>query len=207
MITKDKIDTNRNGVHSVPSKKYHAIKTTKGEVFYNAIRTRNNWNDLRGNLLTFNQYVTDIQKEYVCPKCKREELLWDSAFNADNEYLISCDYCRDLTFLVAKDGSNNPVEIDQIFISQLTNLDNIFTYWVGDTYIDIYFTDVLFYHYTIKYHRQNGITELYLEGKKVHSIPNMPEETSILNLVYLVINDWLRSEQETINSYFENKID
>lgn len=207
MIENKKMNTNYNGVFSLPNKKYHAIRTNKGEVFYNAIRTRNNWNSLTGILFTFDQYVTDIQKEYVCPNCGREELLWDSAFTECNEYCISCDYCKELTFLQPKEEKDNGITKEEKFIKELDGADDFLRYWLSGNVIEIFFVDVMFSHYRVRYHRQTGITELYLGAKRVHNLPYMPEEKSIINLVYIAINDWLLSERETIGSYFENKID
>lgn len=73
---------------------YPAIKT-KEKTFYNAICLRGAWmNKNSTEFYTYHQYVIDIERYYQCPNCNQIELLWDSAFDDDNEFTIFCDTCK-----------------------------------------------------------------------------------------------------------------
>lgn len=124
------IDTNTNGITSTPGILYPAIKLNNGHIKTSAIRTRNVWNTLMGGFLSYDQFVTDIQQEYYCPGCGRKELLWSSDFTKDNEYTISCDYCKELTFLkpVISFSSLPGLGTDSIETSELLTMlyDSIF---------------------------------------------------------------------------------
>lgn len=198
-----KMDVNVNGIQSSPTKVYSAIRGLGDQIHYRAIRTRNVWNTLSGAFLSYDQYVTDIQREYICPKCKREELLWDSAFNQDNEYLISCDYCKELTFLVEKEKYDQ----DKSMLAELDYHKESIDSLIKEDSIRIFIKDTALYNYRILYSRQKRTLELYFRDVKVHSIPSMPEETSIINLAYILINDWLITEKEIVGSYFDKIVD
>ena len=53
-----KENTNINGVYSEPLSKIYTILTTLGTIYFNAVRTRNVWNEMRtGKFLSYDQFV------------------------------------------------------------------------------------------------------------------------------------------------------
>lgn len=78
-----------------PNKFYTRIRLQDCTYRYDAIKTRNIWNEARtGKFLAYDQQVVDAQALFTCPNCGVSELLWLSEFDEDNEFQINCDVCN-----------------------------------------------------------------------------------------------------------------
>jgi len=208
------VQINVNGIKSLPNKVYPAIRV-KNIVSPMVVRTRNTWNSfLTGRCVVNDQYVTDIQQEYYCPQCGRKELLWQSDFTKDNDYVISCDYCKKLTFLkpVFEQDEDSQTSLFDIYKAKLDSYgDNNFNYWLDNKnqVIWVTFGSAELQNYKVKLtfksnFKGTGVEfNLFVKNEWEYLFIPLDDTLPLSELFNTMFMLWLESEENNIRIYFE----
>lgn len=209
MKNNKELNTNYHGVYSIPLKLYKAIKTFDGFTFCNVIRTRNVWNTKSGSFVTYEQFVVDVQQEYYCPRCGRVELLWQSDFNKENEYTISCDYCKELTFLksVYEDSEEIQKSLFDIYLEQLKDNSSFYSYWEdGDIkviWVKFHTPDLKNYKVKLVFNKSGVEFNMFIKNEWEWLYIPIDCKRDLSIMFYEMFNHWLNAERENISDYFE----
>lgn len=203
------LDTNRHGIYSIPFKLYSAIKLSGGTIRNLVTRTRSMWHTESGSFVTYDQFVTDIQQEYYCPCCGRKELLWQSDFTKENEYVISCDYCKELTFLkpVYEDSEEIQRSLFDIYLDQLSSKANFYNYWVdsGRQILWVTFRDSALQNYKVKlvFNKSGVEFNMFIKNEWEWLYIPIGNKRDLTTMFHEMFHHWLNAERENISDYFE----
>ena len=208
------LNTNYHGVYSIPCKLYSAIKLSEGFTFCNVVRTCNMWHTKSGSFVEYDQFVTDIQQEYYCPSCGRVELLWQSDFNKENDYVISCDYCKELTFLkpVYEDSEEIQKSLFDIYLDQLKDNSSFYSYWLEvDSkviWVKFHTPDLQNYKVKLVFSRDSVGFEkvefnMFIKNEWEWLFIPIGNKRDLTTMFHEMFHHWLNAERENISNYFE----
>jgi transcription elongation factor Elf1 len=208
------LDTNHHGIYSIPFKLYSAIKLSDGTIRNLVTRTRNMWHTKSGSFVEYDQFVVDIQQEYYCPSCGRVELLWQSDFTKENEYVISCDYCKELTFLkpVYEDSEEIQRSLFDIYLDQLSSKANFYNYWVDSDrqILWVTFRDSALQNYKVKLVFSSDSVgfekvefNMFIKNEWEWLYIPIGNKRDLTTMFHEMFHHWLNAERENISNYFE----